>query len=162
LSLQYYFLISRSRKTCWDDDLQIPDLVNITEAKTHNRYGLSQLIFPKKTIVVEDRAYFDFGLMMQRISAENTFVTRIKTNTLYESKEELDLPDDEEQEKSIGNQTGGRVFLFMHTDDLNRDYELFKKNGVKIIREPSEEEFGKVFVFADLYGNLEDLIESKV
>ena len=67
----------------------------------------------------------------------------------------------EEQEKSIGNQTGGRVFLFMHTDDLNREYELFKKNDVKIIREPSEEEFGKVFVFADLYGNLWDLIEPK-
>jgi hypothetical protein len=84
--------------TCWDDDLQIPDLVNITEAKTHDRYGLSQLIFPKNTIVVEDRAYFDFELMMQRISAENTFVTRIKTNTLYETLEELDLPKDEDQD----------------------------------------------------------------
>jgi catechol 2,3-dioxygenase-like lactoylglutathione lyase family enzyme len=67
----------------------------------------------------------------------------------------------EEQEKSIGNQTGGRVFLFMYTNDLNREYELFKQNDVKIIREPSEEEFGKVFVFADLYGNLWDLIEPK-
>lgn len=66
-----------------------------------------------------------------------------------------------EQELSIGNQTGGRVFLFMHTDDLYREYDLFVKNGVKIIREPSEEEFGKVFVFEDLYGNLWDLIEPK-
>lgn len=66
-----------------------------------------------------------------------------------------------EQEKSIGNQTGGRVFLFMHTDNLRREYELFSQNGVKIIREPSEEEFGTVFVFADLYGNLWDLIEPK-
>jgi uncharacterized glyoxalase superfamily protein PhnB len=67
----------------------------------------------------------------------------------------------EEQEKAIGNQTGGRVFLFMHTDNLQREYDLFSKNGVKIIREPSEEEFGKVFVFEDLYGNLWDLIEPK-
>lgn len=64
-----------------------------------------------------------------------------------------------EQEKSIGNQTGGRVFLFMHTDNLQREYDFFTQNGVKIIREPSEEVFGKVFVFADLYGNLWDLIE---
>lgn len=65
----------------------------------------------------------------------------------------------DEQEKAIGNQTGGRVFLFMHTDDLQREYDLFTKNGVKIIREISQEEFGKVFVFVDLYGNLWDIIE---
>lgn len=64
-----------------------------------------------------------------------------------------------EQEKSVGNQTGGRVFLFMHTDDLNREYEMCIKNGVQIIRQPTEEEFGKVFVWADLYGNLWDVIE---
>ena len=84
--------------TCWDDTLQIPDLINITEAKIHDRYGLSQLIFPKNTIIVEDRAYFDFALMLNRIKAENTFVTRIKTNTLYETIEELDLPDDIDQD----------------------------------------------------------------
>ena len=67
-----------------------------------------------------------------------------------------------EQEKAIGNQTGGRVFLFMHTDNLDRDYQNFKQNGVRIVREPSSEEFGKVFVFADLYGNLWDIIEPKV
>ena len=84
--------------TCWDDNLQIPDLVNITDAKTHDRYGLGQLIFPKGTIIVEDRAYFDFSLMLNRIHAENIFVTRIKTNTSYESIEELDLPDEEGQD----------------------------------------------------------------
>jgi catechol 2,3-dioxygenase-like lactoylglutathione lyase family enzyme len=67
----------------------------------------------------------------------------------------------EQQIKSIGNQTGGRVFLFMHTDNLQREYDLLLKNQVKIIREPSGEEFGKVLVFADLYGNLWDLIEPK-
>lgn len=84
--------------TCWDDCLQIPDLINITEAKIHDRYGLHKLIFEKNTIIVEDRAYFDFKLMMLRIIAENTFVTRIKTNTLYETIEENDLPEKEDQD----------------------------------------------------------------
>jgi IS4 transposase len=71
----------------------IPDVVNITAAKVHDRYGLEQLIYPRDTIIVEDRAYFDFELMLNRIKAENIFVTRIKTNTLYETIEELELPD---------------------------------------------------------------------
>jgi hypothetical protein len=82
--------------TSWDYNL-IPDVVNITEAKVHDRYGLGQLIFPKDTIVVEDRAYFDFELMLNRIKAENVFVTRIKTNTVYETIEELELPDQIDQ-----------------------------------------------------------------
>jgi len=65
----------------------------------------------------------------------------------------------EEQISRIGNQTGGRVFLFMHTDDLDRDYKNLIANEVRIVREPSQEEYGKVLVFADLYGNLWDLIE---
>lgn len=83
--------------TSWDYNLMIPDVVNITEAKVHDRYGLEQLIYPKDTIMVEDRAYFDFELMLNRIKAENVFVTRIKTNTLYETIEELELPDDIDQ-----------------------------------------------------------------
>jgi hypothetical protein len=71
----------------------IPELVNITTAKVHDRHGLDQLIFPKDTIVVEDRAYFDFTLMLNRIKAENVFVTRIKSNTTYETIQELELPD---------------------------------------------------------------------
>jgi uncharacterized glyoxalase superfamily protein PhnB len=65
----------------------------------------------------------------------------------------------DEQKKAVGNQTGGRVFLFLHTDDLQRDYENLRQHHVTIIREPSVEAFGKVLVFADLYGNLWDLIE---
>ncbi len=65
------------------------------------------------------------------------------------------------QKQTIGNQTGGRVFLFLHTDNLARDYENLLKNNITIIRKPSEEAFGKVLVFADLYGNLWDLIEPK-
>jgi hypothetical protein len=83
--------------TAWDDTLMIPEIVNITEAKVHDRYGLEQLIFPKDTIIVEDRAYFDFALMLNRIKAENVFVTRIKTNTVYETIEELELPDNVDQ-----------------------------------------------------------------
>lgn len=84
--------------TCWDDVLMIPDIVNITEAKLHDRYGLAQLVFSKNTIIVEDRAYFDFTLMLSRIQAENIFVTRIKENTIYKSLEELELPEGENQD----------------------------------------------------------------
>ncbi len=65
----------------------------------------------------------------------------------------------EQEANSIGNQTGGRVFLFMHTDDLDRDYQHLKKQNITIVREPTIEPFGKVCVFADLYGNLWDLIQ---
>ena len=65
----------------------------------------------------------------------------------------------DEQKTRVGNQTGGRVFLFLYTDNFKRDFEELKNKGVKIIREPSVEEYGAVAVFADLYGNLWDLIE---
>jgi len=79
--------------TSWDEALMLPDVVNITEAKVHDKYGMQQLIYPKNTIIVEDRAYFDFELMCNRIAAQNIFVTRIKSNTVYESVKELDLPE---------------------------------------------------------------------
>lgn len=66
-----------------------------------------------------------------------------------------------EQKMRVGNQTGGRVFLFMHTDDLHRDYKNMKSQGIVFIREPAVEEYGTVAVFKDLYGNLWDLIEPK-
>ncbi len=65
----------------------------------------------------------------------------------------------EEQKQSIGNQTGGRVFLFLHTDDFDRDYQNLVTKGVKVIRERSVEAYGIVAVFEDLYGNLWDLIQ---
>jgi len=64
-----------------------------------------------------------------------------------------------EQNSRIGNQTGGRVFLFLQTNDFKRDYDILQSKGVSIIREPSVEDYGTVAVFADLYGNLWDLIE---
>lgn len=66
-----------------------------------------------------------------------------------------------EQRNAIGNQSGGRVFLFLRTDDFERDYENLIIQNIKIYREPSQEEYGKVCVFEDLYGNLWDLIEKK-
>ncbi len=63
-----------------------------------------------------------------------------------------------EQQSRIGNQTGGRVFLFLHTDDFDRDYRNLLDNGITIVREPKTEPYGRVAVFADLYGNLWDLI----
>jgi catechol 2,3-dioxygenase-like lactoylglutathione lyase family enzyme len=64
----------------------------------------------------------------------------------------------EEQKSRVGNQTGGRVFLFLHTDDFERDHENLRQQSITIVRGPSQEEYGKVLVFEDLYGNLWDLI----
>jgi len=67
----------------------------------------------------------------------------------------------DEQRSRIGNQTGGRVFLFLKTDDFWRDYETLRQKGVRFVREPKIEDYGTVAVFADLYGNLWDLVEFK-
>lgn len=67
----------------------------------------------------------------------------------------------DEQKSRIGNQTGGRVFLFLHTDNFINDYQNLIDNKIKIVREPSFEDYGTVAVFEDLYGNLWDLIEPK-
>lgn len=64
-----------------------------------------------------------------------------------------------EQEEFIGRQSGGRVFLFLSTDDFWRDYKAMLALGIKFAREPKEESYGTVAVFEDLYGNLWDLIE---
>mgnify|MGYP001293191405 CR=1 FL=1 len=64
-----------------------------------------------------------------------------------------------EQESFIGNQTGGRVFLFLNSDDFWRDYNEMTAKGVKFVREPKQQEYGWVAVFEDLYGNLWDLLE---
>ncbi len=66
----------------------------------------------------------------------------------------------ERQVAAIGHQTGGRVFLFMYTDDFWRDFNTFNDNGVRFVRPPKQEDYGIVAVFEDLYGNLWDLIES--
>jgi len=65
----------------------------------------------------------------------------------------------EEQLSRVGNQTGGRVFLFLHTDNFERDYQDLLDQQIEILRQPQREEYGTVAVFKDLYGNLWDMIE---
>ena len=65
----------------------------------------------------------------------------------------------EHQAKYIGDQAGGRVFLFLRTDDFWRDYERYRSRGVDFVREPKTADYGTVAVFKDLYGNLWDLVE---
>ena len=66
-----------------------------------------------------------------------------------------------EQETRVGNQAGGRVFLFLETDDFSRDHEEFTKRGVAFVEAPRSEAYGRVCVFEDLYGNRWDLIERR-
>lgn len=65
----------------------------------------------------------------------------------------------QEQAARVGNQTGGRVFLFLYTDDFWRDYNAYQAKGVVFVREPKHEPYGTVAVFKDLYGNLWDLVQ---
>jgi catechol 2,3-dioxygenase-like lactoylglutathione lyase family enzyme len=69
---------------------------------------------------------------------------------------EADTP---EQSRAIGNQTGGRVFLFLHTDDFWREYKAYQSRGVSFLESPREESYGTVAVFEDLYGNKWDLLQ---
>jgi catechol 2,3-dioxygenase-like lactoylglutathione lyase family enzyme len=66
-----------------------------------------------------------------------------------------------EQTSRIGNQTGGRVFLFLYTDDFWRDFNAYKALGIEFVREPSEAPYGTVAVFKDLYGTLWDLVQPR-
>jgi catechol 2,3-dioxygenase-like lactoylglutathione lyase family enzyme len=65
----------------------------------------------------------------------------------------------EDQESRIGRQTGGRVFLFLYTDDFWRDFNTYRSRGVRFVRDPAEQPYGTVAVFEDLYGNLWDLVQ---
>jgi catechol 2,3-dioxygenase-like lactoylglutathione lyase family enzyme len=67
----------------------------------------------------------------------------------------------DEQSSRVGNQTGGRVFVFLYTDDFWRDFRAYKAKGVVFVREPVEEPYGTVAVFKDLYGNLWDLLQPR-
>jgi catechol 2,3-dioxygenase-like lactoylglutathione lyase family enzyme len=67
----------------------------------------------------------------------------------------------ERQKQAVGAQTGGRVFLFLHTDDFQRDHAAYKERGVAFVEEPRQEPYGIVAVFTDLYGNRWDLLEPK-
>ena len=83
--------------TQWNETLMLPDFVCIGEAQVHDSKGFEQVVFPKGTIIVEDKGYWDFEVLLARIRAGNPFVTRIKDNTVYEVVGEMELPDDDEQ-----------------------------------------------------------------
>lgn len=83
--------------TQWDEALMLPDLINISQANVHDSKGFEQSVFPKDTIIIEDKGYWDFEVIRARIKAQNIFVTRIKENTVYESVQELNLPDSEDE-----------------------------------------------------------------
>ena len=129
-------------------------MVNITPAKLHDRYGLSQLIFPKNTIIVEDRAYFDFELMLNRIHADNIFVTRIKTNTVYQSIEELDLPDETDQDilkDEIITITGDKAIKTGISEKQLRLVSVYKEDENKVIQIISNQLTWTARTIADLY-----------
>lgn len=94
-----------------------------------------------------------------QLSETKRWVVMQPKGTSQGSKLLLAKASTEEQSKYIGNQTGGRVFLFLYTDDIMRDYHAYKNKGVEFIRPVQQESYGKVTVFKDLYGNLWDLIE---
>jgi catechol 2,3-dioxygenase-like lactoylglutathione lyase family enzyme len=68
---------------------------------------------------------------------------------------------DDQQRAAVGNQTGGRVLFFLHTDDFDADYDLFRSRGIEFTEGPFDHEYGRVAVFKDLYGNRIDLIEPR-
>lgn len=110
--------------TQWDEAMMLPNLVNISEAAIHDRKGFEDVVFPKGTIIIEDKGYWDFSIIKSRIKAENDFVTRIKENTVYEVVEELELPKDTDQHiliDEIIHLTGQKA------KELNIDTEKFRR-----------------------------------
>ena len=140
--------------TVWDDTLGLPDYINVTDAKLHDSKGLVSQIFPKGTIVVEDRAYFDFELFKKRIDAKNIFVTRLKSNILYESIEELDLPDDRDQ-----NILKDELIKFTSKDALKAGLDgqifrlvtVYKEDENKVIHLITNQIDWQAITIADLY-----------
>lgn len=140
--------------TCWDDTLMLPDMVNITQAKVHDRYGLNQLVFAKDTIIVEDRAYFDFDLMLSRIRAGNIFVTRIKTNTVFEPIDELDLPDCADQDilkDEIIQLSSNQAIKAGISDEKLRLVCVYKEDENKVIEIITNQISWSARTIADLY-----------
>ncbi|AMS27216.1 hypothetical protein AEM51_09505 [Bacteroidetes bacterium UKL13-3] len=125
--------------TQWDEAMMLPNLVNITEASVHDSKGFEQVVFEKGTIIIEDKGYWDFGVIRDRIKAENTFVTRIKDNTVYQVIEELELPDKVDQHILIDeliHLTGKKALeLKLETQTLRRvvAYHQEKNTTIEII-----------------------------
>lgn len=95
------------------------------------------------------------------VEAQNKRWVVVSPPGATESRLLLARASTEEQASHVGNQTGGRVFLFLYTDNFWRDFQAYKAKGVEFVREPKEEPYGTVAVFKDLYGNLWDLLEPR-
>lgn len=140
--------------TCWDDTLMIPDVINITNAKLHDSKGLGKLVFSKGTIIVEDRAYFDFTLMLSRIRAENVFVTRIKKNTLFEVIAETDLLEETSDnilKDEIITLTSDKAKECGINEEKLRLVHVYKEDENKVIEIVTNQLEWKAETIADLY-----------
>ena len=129
---------------------------------------MSQII-AHTTLVVDDydRAIKFYTEKLNFIVVEDTMLSETKRWVLISPKGSekfsilLARAVNEEQKSRIGNQTGGRVFMFLYTDNFWRDYRTMVDNKINFIQLPREEKYGTVAVFEDLYGNLWDFIEPK-
>ena len=127
---------------------------------------MNQRIFQIALVVNDyDEAIAFYTQKLNFTLVEDTVLSETKRWVVVQPKGEdvcsllLAKAANQTQQSRVGSQTGGRVFLFMHTDDLWRDYNNLLVNNITIIRTPSDEVYGTVAVFADLYGNLWDLIQ---
>jgi catechol 2,3-dioxygenase-like lactoylglutathione lyase family enzyme len=103
----------------------------------------------------------DFELVEDTVLSETKRWVLVRPKGTSECCILLAKAANEQQSDHIGNQTGGRVFLFLYTDDFWSNYKQMLSRRIKFVRPPAEEEYGMVAVFEDLYGNLWDLIERK-
>lgn len=111
-----------------------------------------------------DKAIYHYTQQLNFELTENSFLSPEKRWVLVTPKGSscsllLAKAATSHQQEFIGNQSGGRVFLFLHTDDFENDYNNLLHHNIKIVRKVSEQPYGKVLVFEDMYGNLWDLIE---
>jgi len=103
----------------------------------------------------------DFDLIEDTVISENKRWVLVRPRGDSECCLLLAKSANDQQSSAIGNQTGGRVFLFLYTDDFWVDYRQMLERGINFVRLPSEEPYGTVAVFEDLYGNLWDLLQPK-
>jgi catechol 2,3-dioxygenase-like lactoylglutathione lyase family enzyme len=101
----------------------------------------------------------NFNLVEDTVLSETKRWVLVAPKGSSECKLLLAKAANEEQKTRIGNQTGGRVFLFLYTDNFEKDYNKMRSKGIEFVRPPSKETYGIVAVFKDIYGNLWDLIE---
>src|SRR5699024_5482077 len=119
-----------------DEAQMIPEMINITPAKVSDRRGADSFRYPKDTIVVDDRGYFDFRLFATHIEDENHFVTRIKSNTVYESIAENELPDAKDEhilKDELIHLTGQAAEEAGINDVTMRRVAVYKEDENKII-----------------------------